>query len=164
MPYFDFSAQFTTIKAKQAKKPKSVLTVIDKNVIAVVDIDKDLNYLAVFEDGRTYNIAPACYKCKNHQVIYSQLLIGEHKQRLIIHRALDCYYEHFPYLPFAVGCLIKGNIVKNNLTNTRYFIIKKCYVDNNNRFAFLITKAFRDIYDDELEQRIINKYTNDRCK
>lgn len=159
MPYFDFSAPIKPIKAKNQSKPRSILNCINKNVIAVVDITEDLDYIAVFEDGRVYDIDATCFKCKGHQTIYSQLLIGEHKQRLIINRVPDSCIESFPYLPFAVGCLIKGDVIKNNITNHKYFVIKKCYVDNNNRFAFLITKAFRDIYDEALAQRIVNKYT-----
>ncbi|AXH74519.1 MAG: hypothetical protein KNU04_gp69 [crAssphage sp. isolate ctbg_1] len=159
MPYFNFSPTFKAVKAKKIVKPKARFNIITKNEKAYVDINEDLDYIATFEDGRSYRIHKRSYKCKNKKIIYSQCLIGEYKNRLIIHRIPDACVEHRPYLPFAVGCVIIGNVVLDNNDNIKYFMINKCYVDNNDRIAYLITKGFKDIYNQELEQRIIMKYS-----
>lgn len=161
MPYFNFNSS-KTIKKRNTNKDKTSAEwlIVDKAVNAVVDINDDLLYLAVFENGTQYLIHKDSYKCKNKQTIYSQLLIGEYKQRLIIHRIPTYCIEHRPYLPFAVGTCIKGDVVINTKTLKKYFKITKCFIDNSNEFANNITKAFREIYNKELEERIINHYTN----
>lgn len=135
------------------------LKVIEQNIKAVVDITDSLLYIASIENGKNYIIHKSSYKCKNKQIIYSQLLVGEYKHRLIIHRIPSYCIEHRPYLPFAVGCIVIGDIILNQANNVYYFRIKKCYIDNDDCFAQTITKRFRNNYNKELEERIIQHYS-----
>lgn len=157
MPRWNFSISPQKNKNKTRKSKGYIIEIL--NAKAVVDINNRLLYIACFEDGRRFLIHKDCYKCKNKQVIYSQCLVGEFKQRLIIHRIPSYCIEHRPYLPFAVGCVIEGDVIVNQDTLIRYFKIKKCYIDSNNKFADAITRSFREIYDDELEQRIVQHYS-----
>lgn len=157
MPLWNFSKP-AKVSRRKNKIPKSI-AVMEKNIKAVVNLNDSLLYSAIFEDGRNILIHKSCYKCKGKQTIYSQCLVGKYKQRLMIHRIPDYCIEHRPYLPFAVGCVIEGDIILNQETIVFYFKIKKCYIDPDNWFADRITKEFRDRYNKELEDKIIQHYT-----
>lgn len=161
MPYFDFSSPAKKVKHINNPKIRNKWTILKSNIKAVVDINEDLDYIAIIDENNQLLIHPDCYKCKNHRDIYSRFLHGKFKQRVIISRLTDYYRENKPYLPFAVGCVIIGDIIFRNDDLISYFKIKKCYIDNNDEMANRITKAFKTIYNDELEQRIINHYYND---
>lgn len=156
MPFFDFSSPIVKKKTTVKPKIKRSWTVLEKNVKGVVDINEDLLYVAITDNDKHILIHKDCYKCKAHKVIYSRILWGEHKERLIIHRVDNLCGNNTPYLPFAVGCIVIGDIICATDTMRSYFNIKKCYVDNTDTLAYSITKAFQQIFDDELKQRIIS--------
>lgn len=160
MPYFSFSEPIKKPRAKTSGKPKGLWTIQERNVKAVVDITENLDYVAILYDGRKITIHKDCYDCKGHNTIYSQLLYGEYKQRCLIERIPADTTQHFPYLPFCVGAVIVGNIVFRNDNLNTYFKIKKCYLDYEDEFAVRITKAFKEVWNDDLKHRIINNYIN----
>lgn len=162
MPFIDFSVVYKKKKSKGNTKSNSKRikewTIVEKNVEGIVGFTDDLQYIIMTKDGRDYLIDKSCYHCKGYRKIYSQILFGEYLQCCIIERIKDDSKNHFPYLPFAIGCVVIGNIVKNNINNLETFIIKKCDRDYENPDAIHVIKTFREIYNKDIEEKIIANY------
>lgn len=159
MPTFDFSFKSTNKNKSYSPKSKNN-TIIYKNIKCVIDLTDDLRYVAFSENNAIYAIHPDCYNCKGHNRIYSQLLHGVNKQRVIICRVNDDSKNHYPYLPFAVGCVVIGDVIINSKDNKEYFKISKCYIDYSYSFAVQIFNNFKNRYNYELENKIILNYSN----
>ena len=74
-----------------------------------------------------------------------------------LNQELDILY----YLPFCVGCIVKGNIVINNYDKQQYFDIKESYIDYEDDKAANIFKEYKDNYD-KLNQARIDKILRER--
>lgn len=162
MPYFDFSLIGKKKKSNNNTKTNSKRikrwTIVEKNVEAIVGFTDDLQYIAMLRDGRDYLIDDSCYNGKGHRELYSQILFGEYKQCVVISRVPMDAKNHFPYLPFAIGCIILGTIIKDNINNIETFKIKKCWRDYDNWDSVTIINCFKAMYNEEVEQRIIDNY------
>ena len=127
----------------------------------IIFIDKDGSYKVLMED----NIIPIkqeCFTCKGSSNIYMQELEKKSIRNIYIrcdnlNQELDILY----YLPFCVGCIVKGNIVVNNYDKQQYFDIKESYIDYEDDKAANIFKEYKDNYD-ELNQARINKILRER--
>ena len=142
MPSFNFS-----VIAKVTKKNKSISN--NKNIIVlhkvqgVVFIDLQGNYRVEFENGESYPIHKDCYSCKGHKEIYRQ---GEFdKGRFIYVRGQGEYFEcdSKHWLPFGVGCVVKGDIILNPISKLQSFMIKKCGVDFENVMSIAAINFYR---------------------
>lgn len=157
MPYFDFTIVSSHNKTKRNYKIRTKNTIIESNVIGYVTIDLDANYYVVYND-KSYKINPINYSCKGFITIYNRFL-DENNHRIRIIRVNDSVKAHHPYLPFAPGCVVKGNITVLNDLAEIVFDIKKCYIDKEDATANYYLKHFKDNYNiikDKIKQKLMN--------
>ena len=129
MPIFDFSTPVKKNNKGKYKVIKEKYTIKVRKVKGIVFIDKDGSYKVLIED----NIIPIkqeCFTCKGASNIYMQELEKKSIRNIYIrydnlNQELDILY----YLPFCVGCIVKGNIVVNNYDKQQYFDIKESYIE-----------------------------------
>ena len=156
MPYFDFSLpkkkeKRTTVKNNLRYK------VLEKNVEGVVWIDdKGELTVRVLPDKR-YSIHNDSYSCKGKKNIYALRL--ENRRVVCIIRNAGEYFEcnRDIFLPFAVGSIVKGNVVMIGFD--KQFVIKDCWTDLNNDDSHLAREYYRDNYDtilNVLKNKILN--------
>lgn len=138
MPTFNFNI---IKKVFKKSKPKIIQNIILNNVEGIVWIDNKANYHIIVNGNLSYDISPECYSCKNHETIYSQCNT-EHGVVYIRHK--DNLIEQNPnyWLPFDVGCIVKGDVILND-ANKQVFVIKRCYVDKDNEECKLARKHYR---------------------
>lgn len=140
MPSFSFSPvkKKTTIKTNSSK-----YSILFKDIIGVVCITLEAKYY-ILVDKDSYDILPECYSCKGHKNLYLQN--NNERQRILYIRRdklnTDTITKH--WLPFAPGCMVKGNIVQNNNTKRTYFKIKKVYIDLTNNTAHEAIEFYRN--------------------
>lgn len=144
MPYFDFSLPK---KKEKGKTSKNTLRskVLEKNIEGVIWIDdKGELTVHVFPDKR-YSIHIDSYSCKGKKNIYARKL--ENRRVVCIIRNAGEYFEcnHDIFLPFAVGSIVKGNVIMVGFD--KQFIIKDCWTDLNNDDSHLALEYYRDNYD-----------------
>lgn len=143
---FDFSKPNKVVtRAKREPNPNKE-TIILKDVIGVVCITLDFTYFVEIGKDR-YIIAPESNVCKGVTTVYEQRLTKNRKTK---HIRLDqgrneCNHNH--YLPYAAGCCVKGNVIKNELTGNLKFKIKKVFVDYDNEDAVRALNWYRKNYD-----------------
>lgn len=138
MPTFSFS--FSKKKEKQASKNNNRNKVILKNIRGVVWINVNAEYtVVILKDKTEYPIHHSCYSCKGQFRIYRQGV--NDKSRFCYIRLQDkCTEQNTNYwLPFAPGCVVCGNLVQDNITYKKVFVIKECWTELNNEEA---NKAF----------------------
>ena len=130
MPAFSFSVA-QKLKNKKKYKVISDAKILQKDCIGVVHIDDNFNFYVSY-NGVQYFIHPDSYETKGCKIIYSKRLLDNRRFRLI----RDPFYG-FPavkgYLPFTAGCIVKGNIVINQIIKQEFFKIKSvadCSFDN----------------------------------
>ena len=148
MPTFDFSAPVKKNNKGKYKVIKEKYTIKVRKAKGIVFIDKDGSYKVLIED----NIIPIkqeCFTCKGASNIYIRCDN--------LNQELDILY----YLPFCVGCIVKGNIVVNNYDKQQYFDIKESYIDYEDDKAANIFKEYKDNYD-KLNQARIDKILRER--
>ena len=144
MPYFDFSLPKKKEKRKTAKNTLRS-KILEKNVEGVVWIDdKGELTVRVIPDKR-YKIHLDSYSCKGKKNIYARKL--ENRRVVCIIRNIGEYLEcnHDIFLPFAVGNIVKGNVVMIGFD--KQFVIKDCWTDLNNDDSHLALEYYRDNYD-----------------
>ena len=155
MPIFDFSTPVKKNNKGKYKVIKEKYTIKVRKAKGIVFIDKDGSYKVLIED----NIIPIkqeCFTCKGASNIYMQELEKKSIRNIYIrcdnlNQELDILY----YLPFCVGCIVKGNIVVNN------YDIKESYIDYEDDKAANIFKEYKDNYD-KLNQARIDKILRER--
>lgn len=147
MPSFSFS-----IVNKKKDKAKKESNIVKKYVIGVVVIDINGIY-SVKVDNNFYSINSKNYSCKGKMMVYCQTLT-ELSNRLIYIRTEDNCVElpKNAYLPFTVGCMVLGNLIKN-ITNNIIFDIKRVIIDNNNIDAKEAMKFYKLNYNIIQENR-----------
>lgn len=152
MPIFNLSI----IKKKKSINKRSNRYTIDiKNVIGVVHIDVRANYYIVYNDTK-YDITDKSYSCKGKQIVYP--LIHVEANRLVYIRNISdlCELNPLYYLPFNVGCIVKGDIIVNNDTKEQLFDIKKCYTERNNYECIKAINFYKE-HKDEIYNSIKQK-------
>lgn len=125
MPTFDFSVSVKKNNKGKYKVIKEKYTIKVRKAKGIVFIDKDGSYKVLIED----NIIPIkqeCFTCKGASNIYMQELEKKSIRNIYIrcdnlNQELDTLY----YLPFCVGCIVKGNIVVTITINNNILILKK---------------------------------------
>lgn len=148
MPLINFN-----IAIKNNIVPKHRDSIIAKNVIGVVWVTEDAEYYVKLDDGRTYKIHKDCYSCKGKSDIYSQA----YDNRILYIRCDNlCEQDNNYWLPFGVGCVVKGNIIEIN-KGIKFFYIKDCWLERNPN-----TGAAIDFLKEHLEE--INRIIRERRK
>lgn len=156
MPYFDFSLPKKKEKRKTAKNTLRS-KILEKNVEGVVWIDdKGELTVRVIPDKR-YKIHLDSYSCKGKKNIYTRKL--ENRRVVCIIRNIGEYLEcnHDVFLPFAVGSIVKGNVVMIGFD--KQFVIKDYWTDLNNDDSHSALEYYRDNYDtiiNALENKTLN--------
>ncbi len=155
MPSFDFSLVKKESNNRKTSNNINKYEVVEKNVMGVVHIDINANYYVKI-NNRYYNINSECYSCKGKNMIYAQGYDDKH--RVCIIRSPGEYTEcnHNLYLPFAPGCIVSGDIIKQN--GTKVFLIKKVWTDLLDNDSHEALNFYREHYK-EINQ-IIKKKRN----
>lgn len=142
MPSFTFS-----VIKKVTKKNKSVSNNTDVIVLhkvqGVVFIDLQGNYRVELDNGDSYQIHKDCYSCKGHKEIYRQGELDKGRFIYVRHQGeyFECDSKH--WLPFGVGCIVKGNVIQHPITKIQSFMIKKCGVNFENPMAIDAMNFYR---------------------
>lgn len=120
-------------------KSSNKYEIVEEDIEGIVVIDLNANY-SVKVNNITFNIVPECFKIKKKKNIYHKLYNGRLLYiRLDTNRKLNEAY----WCPFAPGCIVNGNIVKDKI-NKLYFRIKDIYTDNFNESANEALKFYID--------------------
>lgn len=127
MPSFNFSL----VQKEKKRKTSNYIRqseIIEKNVTGVVWINSLAEYNIHIDDVTFFSISKDSYSCKGKKLIYRQGL--DYKGRICLVRnpddiLNDCDNTH--YLPFAPGCCVLGDIIKQN--GLKVFVIKKVWTD-----------------------------------
>lgn len=154
MPTFNFSLPKKKDKERKASNNSIKHEVIERDIIGVIWIDCNANYF-VHINGNKYTIKRECYSCKGKRAVYRQ---GQYdRNRVCYIRHSDNYAECNPlhWLPFAPGCMVKGNIIRHSLTKAKLFVIKNCYVDYDNNDAHAAIEYYREHYAEIIEKHKI---------
>ena len=135
MPTFDFSLSKKKISKEKTIKANNRFEIILKNVKGIIWINEKAIYSVKTIDGKKYPIDSKCYSCKNHARIYRRNV--PFNDRYIYIRSVGDYTEQNPnlFLPFAPGCIVVGNIVRNQITKIISFIIKDCWTESDNELS-----------------------------
>lgn len=140
MPTFNFSP----IKKKKDKVHKES-NIVFENIKGIVVININGVY-SIKVDNNYYSINSKNYSCKGKMIVYSQELTELSKRLIYIRTEDDCVeLPHNAYLPFTVGCMVLGNIIKH-ITNNLIFDIKRVIIDNNNIEAKEAMKFYKENY------------------
>lgn len=119
-------------------KSSNKYEIVEENLEGVVVIDLNANY-GVKINNITFNIAPECFSIKKKKNVYHKLYNGRLLYiRLDTNKKLNEVY----WCPFAPGCIVNGNIVKDKIGKL-YFKIKDVHIDildevSNEAFRFYI--------------------------
>lgn len=154
MPYFSLSVQ----KKEQKKKNNNTIKyqIIEKDVQGIVNITLSARYIIKVKDIK-YHITKESYSCKNKNNIYHQLC--GNNSRICYIRYVDKKYECNSklWLPFAPGCIVKGNIIQGQFE--KLFAIKKVWIDPDNidaHNAFQFFKENYDIISEQIKKNLFN--------
>lgn len=158
MPTFDFSLKSVKTQKRKTSQNHYKREVIVKDVKGIIWIDTNAEYSVRLDDGSQYAIHPNCYSCKGHNRIYRRGV--SYKERYIYIRTLDNCVEQnrIWYLPFDVGCIVRGNIIKILSNNVKYFVIKQCWTELDNldsHAALMFYKEHIDTINDIIRKQLM---------
>lgn len=151
MATFNFSVSTTKRTIKESN-------VVHKNIKGVVYINEQADY-KVFYNDMFYNISEDSYFCKGKDKIYKQGYANELGQNLCVIRDADSKEEKHPlfYLPFGIGSVVIGNIVKDK-DNYLVFKINETLMDCTNEECHKAKRFYAENY------KAINKIILDKQK
>lgn len=136
-------------------KSSNKYKIVEEDVEGVIVIDLNANY-GVKINNITFEIVPECFAIKKKKNVYHKLYNGRLLYiRLDTNKKLNEAY----WCPFAPGCIVNGNIVKNRIDKL-YFKIKDIHTDNLNESA---NEAFKFYIDniDEINKNMRIKITEE---
>lgn len=143
MPTFNFSFIKKDTNKRKTNKNNKEYEVLKQNVIGVVNVTINAIH-QINVDGNIYNIKHSCYSCKGKDTVYR---IGHNEVRPLQYIRVKGEYKELDnlcWLPFAVGCIVKGNIVRNTIFNITLFDIKKVWLDYDNEEAYNAWKFYKE--------------------
>lgn len=141
MPSFNF-----TISTKKRKISKNY-EILEKDIKGIIHIDIDGNYTVHVGNNIHYKIHPRNYDCSGSKRIFLQGVNNKSRTSIILKNNTfkKCYgLNPTKYLPFAVGLIVKGNIVVNKYSNIKYFNIKNFKIDYNELECHQILEFYRN--------------------
>lgn len=147
MPVFNFSSIKQT---KERKRISSDIEIIEHNIEGIVCIRLDGKFYINY-NKELYKIYPECYNCKDKGTIYS-LQINNNRRLQYIRSENKQELSHKVFLPFAPGCVIKGNLIKDK--NNIYVKIKKVFIDNDIDLAKHEWQFYKINYEQIMQERL----------
>lgn len=158
MPSFNF-LPVNGNKAKRNAKKSYKSNILIKNVIGIVWIDRKAEYYVLVNNVDKYYIHSSCYSCVGKSQLYRQGNFD--KSNLVYIRLYDNLVEcdRYCWLPFGVGCIVKGNVILEN--NIKYFIIKHCDIALDNKPSHEAMEFYLNNIE-EINKLIISKRNEDR--
>lgn len=140
---FNFSP---IIKKKTNNVKSKESNIVEKDVRGVIHITLDGQYYIPFKETIHY-IAKDCYNCKGKNTLFYKGLLNGNNIKVI---KLDKFSlsDYTNYLPFTVGCYVKGNLIKED-SNTKFFITKLLKYDEIVKIERInAIKFFKENYDE----------------
>lgn len=116
-----------SIKPKQTRNPSTIsYTIVESKVEGVVKILEDMTFRVEYK-GKLYKITQESYNTKGKKILYARKL-DCYGHRIKIIRDMDnrAYVATKHYVPFAVGLIAKGRIVKLPFSSELFHIVS-CY-------------------------------------
>lgn len=142
-----FTLNFSpVIKQKSSNKKQKENNIIEKNVIGVIHINLEGQYYIPFKET-IYHIAESCYDCKDKNILFYKGLLNGNNIKVI---KLDKFplSDYTNYLPFTVGCVVKGNLIKENGIINFYIIKLLKYDEELKKERVKAIKFFKENYDE----------------
>lgn len=138
---------FSPIVKKKSNnvKPKES-NIVEKDVRGVIHITLEGQYYIPLKET-IYYIAKDCYDCKGKNVLFYKGLVDGNNIKVI---KLDKFIlsDYTNYLPFTVGCYVKGNLIRENST-TKFFITRLIKYDETIKIERVnAIKFFKEHYDE----------------
>lgn len=133
--------------------------IVAKNIIGVIGINIDASYYVETKD-KQYQLTIESYELKGKNVYYARTL--QNNRILNIISLKKKLVNNKQYLPFSVGCIIKGNVYK--ILGTEIFNINKIldckdvpeeYEHFVKTTVHIKKQFFRDNYE-EIEKCMVN--------
>lgn len=159
MPTFNFSFSKKTFNKRKENKDNKKYEVLSRNIVGVIYISINAIH-QVSVNGNFYNIKHECFSCKGKDAVYR---IGFDENRPLQYIRIKGEYKELNklcWLPFAVGCIVQGNIVHNKLLGIDLFDIKKVWLDYDNEDAHNALMFYRN-NKDKINEVIRNKKINE---
>lgn len=104
---FNFSP---IIKRERRARVKKESNIIEKGIKGVIRITLDATYFIIINDT-LYHLSNASFDCKDREVLFSKTLANNNIIKAI--RLTKYDKSNYPgFLPFSVGCYVKGNLIK----------------------------------------------------
>lgn len=129
--------------------------IVEQELEGIVFIDINGNY-SIKVNSITFPIKPECYNISKKKNIYHRLYNGR-----LLYTRYDTKKELNKcwWIPFAPGCSVIGNIVKNRL-DKKFFDIKKIWTDIHNEIAIQAYKFYINNIE-EINNNVRIKITNE---
>jgi hypothetical protein len=147
MPSFSFSViKKVTKKNKSISNNKDIIVLSKVRGIVFINLQGD--YYVELENGEIYPINKDCYSCKGHKEIYRQGEFDRCRFIYVRHQGeyFECNTKH--WLPFGIGCIVKGNVIQHHISKQKTFVIKKCGVDFDNPRAIAAMQFYKNNIDE----------------
>lgn len=133
-------------KENNSNKQRNLFTIIKKHIIGIVHINIDGCYY-INVNNETIPIFYKCYTNIKQNKLYSRELLDNKRLCVIKNKKSLSTFKTNKYLPFAPGCIVEGNIIKDNKTNTLFFDIKKIKTEYENKEAKEAFLFWKNNYD-----------------
>lgn len=149
--------KFSFSRAERSRD-KVAAVVIEKKAEGLIKII-DGEYKVEFK-GKLYRISEKSYDTKGKKVVYSTRL-DKYNHRVKIIRDADSKFalnkQH--YIPFAVGLIAKGRIIKPAFRNEQFHIIS-CYAANDYDGAIDAFNEWKE-YEENLNKKEDDEFSSD---
>lgn len=134
-------------KAKERITSPFKYTTIESHCEGLVVENSKGIYCVSYKD-KEYEITEKSYECKGKKNVYARFRDERnHRIRIIRDKLSKCKMDKRFYIPFAIGLMAKGRLVKNSTGDIK-FHITSCYnIDDMN----MMSDAFKEHYDENSE-------------
>lgn len=149
---FNFNVSLKPKRATRSPSNSISYTIIESKVEGVIKLLEDMTFRVEYK-GKLYKITSESYETKGKKILYAiKLDCYGHRIKIIRDGDNRAYVDTKHYVPFAVGLIAKGRIVKLPFTSELFHIVS-CYSLSDSES---VIKAFREWKEFE------NKLNNDK--